>query len=323
MDTLSQILQAVHTRSPLIADVRMGADVSVGLPALGGLPFHYVVKGACRLHAGSQIMELAAGDFVMLARLPYYRLETGSGAHRIEILDFAERDNFLAGELRTGRNQLLMRDFGQAPAQTRIISAILMPGDRDGGPLARDLPVVTLLRGMTSLLEPWLIAAIDFMSAEVHASEPGLSAVAERLIEVIFIAVLRKWLLDGGHQQGWIRGLTDPAIARVLNAMHDDPGRRWTLRDLALASGRSRSGIARHFREVMGEPPFVYLTRWRMDLAATELARRRRSIADIGISLGYQGPQAFTRAFMAAFGETPAQYRRRCRAEATGSKVIP
>ena len=237
-------------------------------------------------------------------------------------MDFAERDNFLADELRTGRNQLLMRQVGDAPAQTRIISAILMPGGRDGGPLARDLPVVTLLRGVTSLLEPWLIAAIDFMSAEVRAFEPGLSAVAERLIEVIFIAVLRKWLLDGGHQQGWIRGLTDPAIARVLNAIHDDPGRRWTLRDLALASGRSRSAIAKHFHEVMGEPPFAYLTRWRMDLAASEVARGRRSVGDIGVSLGYRGPQAFTRAFVAAFGETPAQYRRRSRAGAAGSNSV-
>ena len=318
MDTLSQILQAVHTRSPLIADMRMGADVSVGLPALGGLPFHYVVKGACRLHAASQTVELAAGDFVMLARLPYYRLETGSGAHRIEILDFAERDNFLAGALRSGRNQLLMRDFGEAPAQTRIISAILMPGGRDGGPLARDLPVVTLLRGMTSLLEPWLIAAIDFMSAEVRESEPGLGAVAERLIEVIFIAVLRKWLLDADHQRGWIRGLTDPTIARVLNAIHDDPGRRWTLRDLAIAAGRSRSGLAKHFHDVMGEAPFAYLTRWRMDLAALEVATGRRSIGEIGTGLGYQGPQAFARAFLASFGESPAQYRRRRRAEAAG-----
>ncbi len=323
MDTLSQILQAVHARSPLIADVRLGADVSVGLPALGGLPFHYIVKGACRLRAGSENVALAAGDFVMLARLPYYRFETGSGAHRVEVMDFAERDNFLPDELRTGRNQLLMRQIGDAPVQTRIISAILMPGGRDGGPLTRDLPVVTLLRGMTALLEPWLIAAIDFMSAEVRAFEPGFSAIAERLVEVIFIAVLRKWLLDGGHQRGWIRGLTDPAIARVLNAIHDDPGRRWTLRELAVASGRSRSSIAKHFHEVMGEPPFVYLTRWRMDLAASELAHGRRSIGEISAGLGYQAPQAFTRAFLTAFGETPAQYRRRRRTEQSATPPPP
>lgn len=315
MDTLSQILQTIRTRSPLIADLSFGNNVSIGLPALGGLPFHYVVKGNCRLETGEDSVELAAGDFVMVARLPYYRFETGSGSQRVEIMDFAGTDEFLVDEMRTGRNQLLMREIGEGPAQARVISAILMPGGRDGGPLTRDLPVVTLLRAVESLLEPWLIAAIDFMSAEVRESEPGLSAVAERLVEVIFIAVLRKWLLDGGHERGWIRGLTDPTIARVLNAIHEDPGRRWTLRDLAVASGRSRSGLAEHFREVMGETAFAYITRWRMHLAASAIAHGRRPIAEIGESLGYRGSQAFGRAFFAAFGETPAQYRRRCRTE--------
>ncbi len=78
MDTLSQILQTIRTRSPLIADLSFGNNVSIGLPALGGLPFHYVVKGNCRLETGEDSVELAAGDFVMVARLPYYRFETAA-----------------------------------------------------------------------------------------------------------------------------------------------------------------------------------------------------------------------------------------------------
>ena len=312
MDPLSQMLQSIRARSPLIADLRLGAHVSVGVPALGGLPFHYVAKGACRLDAGGERMELQAGDFVMLARSPYYRFSTGSGARSIEVMDFAERDNFSVDDLRTGIDHLLMRNFGDGPVEARILSAIVVPGGREGGPLTRDLPRITLLREVKSLLEPWLVAAIDFMSSEVREPEPGLGAIAERLVELIFIAVLRKWLLDGEHERGWMRGLTDPTISRVLNAMHAEPGRRWSLRDLATVSGRSRSGLAEHFREVMDETPFAYLTRWRMHLAASAVARADRSTADIGADLGYQGPQAFARAFRTAFGETPAQYRRRC-----------
>ena len=316
MDTLSQILQAARVRSPLIADLRLGADVSVGLPALGGLPFHYIVKGACRLDTGSERVDLVAGDFVMLTRLPYYRLETGRGVRRLEIMEFAERDKFSLDELHTGRNQLLNREIGDAPMEVRVFSAILMPGDRSGSPLIRDLPIVTLLRDIKSLLEPWLVAAIDFMSAEVREIEPGLSVIAERLIEVIFLAVLRMWLLDRGHERGWMRGLTDPTVARVLNAMHAEPERHWTLHDLATVAGRSRSGLAKHFREIMDETPFVYLMRWRMYLAASEVARGSRSITEIGASVGYAGSLAFARAFVATFGETPAHYRRRSRKEA-------
>ncbi len=310
MDTLSQILQATRARSPLIADLRLGADVSVGIPLLDGLPLHYVVDGSCRLETGSESMELTAGDFVMLSRIPHYRFETGSGARSVDVMDFAEEDNFSLDDWRTGVDRLLARSFGEEPVRARILSAIVMPGDREGSPLTRDLPRIAQLRNVKSLLEPWLVAAIEFMSTEVREPEPGLSAIVERLIELVFIAVLRKWLLDSEHERGWMRGLTDPTISRVLNAVHADPGRRWALRDLAIVSGRSRSGLAIHFREVMGETPFAYITRWRMHLAAAAVARGGRSTADIGFSLGYQAPQAFARAFLAAFGETPAQYKR-------------
>ncbi len=318
MDTLSQILQSTRTRSPLIADLRLGVDVSVGIPFLDGLPFHYLVDGACRLETGSESLDLNAGDFVMLSRVPRYRFETGSGARSVDVMDFAEQDNFSLDHWRSGVDRLLGRSFGEGPVEARILSAIVLPGGRDGGPLTRDLPSVTLLRDVKSLLEPWLVAAIDFMSTEVREPEPGLSAVVERLIELVFIAVLRKWLLDGDHRSGWMRGLTDPAISRVLNAVHADPGRRWTLRDLATVSGRSRSSLAIHFREVMGETPFAYITRWRMHLAATAIARGGRSTADIGASLGYQAPQTFARAYFATYGETPAQYRRALKRDGGG-----
>ncbi len=318
MDTLSRILQPIRARSPLIADLRLAADVSIGIPALGGLPFHYVVNGACHLDTGSEHLELKTGDFVMLAKLPHYRFETGNGSRTIEVMDFAERDNFSVEQLRTGMDHLLMRNFGEGPVEARILSVIVMPGGRENAPLTRDLPRVTLLRNVKSLLEPWLIAAIDFMSTDARKAEPGFNAIAERLVELIFIAALRKWLLEGEHEPGWMRGLTDPTISRVMNAMHAEPGRQWTLRELAALSGRSRSGLAKHFKQVMDETPFAYLTRWRMHLAAAAIAGGD-STAKTGVRLGYQGAQTFARMFVATFGETPAQYRKHHRSD--GSKA--
>jgi AraC-like DNA-binding protein len=319
MDTVSQMLQATRARSLLIADMRLGGNLSIGVPAFGGIPFHYVAQGDCRLETGMESVVLRAGDFVMLTRLPYYRIQTGSGSKRVEVMDFAERDGFSIDDLRTGLDHLLIRDIGDPPMQVRMFSAIIMPCDGPAaGALTRELPTVMILRDMKSLLEPWLAAAIAFMSADGHDSEPGLSVMAERLIELIFVSVLRKWLLHAGHERGWMRGLTDPAISRVLNAMHTQPGRRWTLSDLSVVAGRSRSGIAKHFRDVMHETPFTYLTRWRMRLAAKALAGGDRSSADIGANLGYQSALTFSRAFHSTFGVTPAQYRRRHVAASVG-----
>ena len=312
MDTLSLMLRATRARSPLIADLRLGPDLSVGVPSLGGMPLHYVASGACRLETERQSLELNEGDFVMLARTPHYRFRTGEGATRIEVMDFAARDRFSPDYMRTGTDHLLTRDIGEPPMQARILSAIVMPGEGpEAGPLTRDLPDVMLLRDTRPLLEPWLRAAVDVMSNDVRVLEPGSSAIAERLIELIFVAALRRWLLDARPERGWMRGVTDAAISRVLNAVHAQPGRRWTLGGLAVIAGRSRSGLAAHFRDVMGETPFGYITRWRMHLAAAAVAAGDRSTAEIAASLGYDSSQAFSRAFAATFGTTPAHYRRR------------
>ncbi len=207
-------------------------------------------------------------------------------------------------------DRLVTTAIGGTAQQVRVLSALLVPGGRDGGPLIRGLPEVVLIRDVKALLEPWLVAALDFMSAEGGEFEPGRTAIAERLAEVIFIAALRQWILEGDHGPGWMKGLSDPVVSRALNAMHVEPGRRWTLRDLALAAGQSRSGFADRFRDVMDETPFSYLTRWRMHLAADAIALADRSIEEISGSLGYAGARSFARAFTAAFGETPARFRR-------------
>ena len=319
MDTLSTVLRATRMRSPLIADLGLGNNLSIGLPALGGLPFHYVLSGSCKLVTPNQSVGLKAGDLVMLAHIPYYRFETGSGSQRTEVMQFAERDNFLAEDLRTGRNHLLKRKFGKLPVKTRLFSAIVYTGDYGENPLFRDLPRITLLRRMTvnAQLESWVVAAIEFISRDVRSSsEPGLSVLLERLIEVVIIALLRKWMMEADHPPGWMRGLTDVTVRRALDAMHAAPGRRWTLDDIAVAAGRSRSGFAKHFRVVMDETPFGYLTRWRMHLACGELALGQHSIGDIALRLGYGSSLAFRRSFAATVGESPAYYRKRCRSDA-------
>ena len=315
MDLLTHVLESTRARSPLIADVRLGDDVSLGLPHLDGIPFHYVVDGHCRLVVQARHIELNAGDFVMLPRWPDYRMETGTGRQRAEVQDFMDRQGVPPDYMRIGLERPLFEVVGGASSAVRLLSAIVALAGPETEPLTRDLPEVTLLRNAKTQLKPWLVAATDFITAEGSAPEPGFGAVAGRLIELIFVTALRRWLLQSDYKKGWMRGLTDPSISRALDALHAEPARSWTLRDLAAAAGRSRSGFAEHFHAVMEETPFAYLARWRMHLASTLINQDRRSIADVGASLGYRSSHAFARAFLARFGETPTQYRRRSQAK--------
>jgi AraC-like DNA-binding protein len=62
-----------------------------------------------------------------------------------------------------------------------------------------------------------------------------------------------------------------------MAALHAEPGRKWTVAELASAATVSRSVLDRRFREVLGRSPTKYLTEWRMHLADDLL----RSVGDL------------------------------------------
>lgn len=63
------------------------------------------------------------------------------------------------------------------------------------------------------------------------------------------------------------------------------------------------------FKGVYGMPPYAYLRAYRMERAAEALVEGDRSVAEIGMEVGYDSPSKFTAAFKAVMGETPTRYR--------------
>lgn len=102
----------------------------------------------------------------------------------------------------------------------------------------------------------------------------------------------------------------DTNVARALDHLHDRPAHAWTLRELARESGVSRSVLAERFHRHVGVPPMLYLTRWRMLLAATLLASTSLKMAVIAEQVGYASETAFSRAYKRWAGVAPAEWRR-------------
>jgi AraC-like DNA-binding protein len=99
----------------------------------------------------------------------------------------------------------------------------------------------------------------------------------------------------------------------AITFMHDNPGHRWTLQELAERVGMSRSIFALRFKETVGETPMEYLTRWRMLLAGDRLMTPGNSVSDIALTLGYESESAFGKAFKRVMGCSPRQYGYRSR----------
>jgi transcriptional regulator GlxA family with amidase domain len=142
----------------------------------------------------------------------------------------------------------------------------------------------------------------------------GASAERARLAELVVIESLSRfvyWMPVGG--KGWLAGLNDRFVGRALALVHGRPSEPWTVERLGRQVGLSRSALADRFSEVMGEPIFTFLTRWRLQLAAEFLLTTPRRIESIAHEAGYESPAAFSAAFKRTFGKPPSVWRRRRR----------
>jgi hypothetical protein len=97
-------------------------------------------------------------------------------------------------------------------------------------PLARALPEVVLIRLQDM---PTLDMALKVLFREATEKHCGRQAVLDRLIEVVFIQVLRDLMDQQRLKVGLLAGLADPRLAKAINAMHAEPARAWSLEALA------------------------------------------------------------------------------------------
>jgi AraC-like DNA-binding protein len=161
--------------------------------------------------------------------------------------------------------------------------------------------------GETFLMRHMLAA----MSREALNPRPGGTTVMLRLADILVIHAIRWWIDAGaGDRSGWLGALRDPQIGRALVQIHRQPERDWTVARLADSVHMSRSVFSDRFTALVGAPPLLYLTRWRMHLAARWLREDRTSLGDVASRLGYESEPSFSRAFKRHIGVAPGAVRR-------------
>jgi AraC-like DNA-binding protein len=148
---------------------------------------------------------------------------------------------------------------------------------------------------------------------------PGSSIASAQLAQLLFTQILRAHLASSGTlPPGWLRAIGDERLIRALRLIHDEPGRRWRLSDLAKAAGMSRTRFVVHFSAIAGVAPLTYLAEWRMRLAQQRLREDDVTVAELAASLGYASESAFSNAFKRIIGLAPRKYR-----DATHAAVAP
>jgi AraC family transcriptional regulator len=99
-------------------------------------------------------------------------------------------------------------------------------------------------------------------------------------------------------------------LNRVVEAISDDPCRRWTLGELAELAGRHPVHVAQAFRAKTGISLGSFQRLRRLVSLSLALRRRRGALAGLACEFGYSDQSHMNAEFRAAFGITPGRYRR-------------
>ncbi|GGX09068.1 AraC family transcriptional regulator [Pigmentiphaga litoralis] len=203
----------------------------------------------------------------------------------------------------------LVFETGSGEPRIELFSAHLWLSAYGRDTVMRLLPPLIHVADAASPSVGPLAAMMQTLVDETLAQQPGWKLSAARMADLLLVHVLRAHLARTGMQHaGWLRGLTDPSIARALMAIHRAPDQPWTLDSLAREAGMSRTRFAARFRERVDVSPVQYLATHRLTLAADRLAQGGQRVSEVARQLGFTSDKVFARAFTRWAGVTPGAY---------------
>jgi AraC-like DNA-binding protein len=283
--------------------------------------FHAVVEGTCwgalvdeppvRLSEHGVIL-FPQGDPHIMSSAPGMRPQRPDREFY-----FSPRPPQLPHAVRLGSPEVTMPSLDRARGGVTVVCGFLGLDVRPFNPLLAALPRVLHVSGETLGTDSWVASLLRAAVVESDRKGPGGEAALERMSEMLFVEVLRRYVDALPEEQtGWLAGMRDPSIGRVLALLHEKPDTPWTLERLADDAAMSRSTLHERFVHFIGQPPMHYLTQWRMQAASRLLRDTEAKVVEVALGVGYESEAAFSRAFKRVVGVAPGAWRAGRRASA-------
>jgi AraC-like DNA-binding protein len=338
MDVLSDVLRVVRLSSAVFFVAEFSSPWAIESPPSRNLAnvimprtecftiFHVLAEGTCWVKVkGESPLQMVAGDVLVVPRGDEHFMGSDlslkpkpmkelipkipwPGMPALSDDGGGEVARFVCGYLHC--DQKFNPLFGTLPK-------LLCVRSREGGVVVE--PIGMEMRSAEAAMPfhsgMWLNTTLYYLIKEAQSGKAANQSLLTRLTELMFVEVLRHYMQElAPDQKGWLAGLNDPHVSRALTMLHKEPARAWTVKELARDAGVSRSALANHFTDLIGESPMRYLAAWRMHLARQMLSEGNGSLAEVAERVGYESEYAFNRAFKRQVGEPPALWRKKASA---------
>lgn len=299
-DLLTDVMEQVRLEATVYFVLESNTPCAISIARPGRSPFYAITAGRCNLVLGRKTYELSEGDFVLLPSGAPHVMRGSKDAPAISLDDWMQQHpKSESGFIRIDGDGPLLRITGGFFSFTALKS----------NPMFDVLPPIIHLRRDDPYVQEWLEPTLRFIHAEIANRHQGSQTVLRRLADVLFIQAVRAYAAQHECVTSWLRGLNDARVGKALTLLHDRYVEPWTLDLLAQEVGTSRTALAVRFKELVGEAPMAYLTRWRITRAANRIRSERISLSRLAESVGYSSDAVFSKAFRRITGQSPGRYR--------------
>jgi AraC-like DNA-binding protein len=291
-DLLSALLRTVRLRGEQIFFCAEEEPFAISFDHAGGT-IHILNQGSLDLEVDGHLVghHYEQGDVVLLPAGAAHVLRSGEPSPPRRVTEARANESVLPGP------------------GVRWFSGTFSFEDSRGGRLLHALPSVIDLPGAQNQSLEWLDVSTRMLMKEKLSPSEGSAEMISRILDLLFIQVLRAWSARPDATAGWLTGAMDPVIGEAITAIHSSPGRQWSVKQLAERCNLSRSAFSDRFARTVGETPVAYLAQVRLDNAADLLHNTTVAVAAIASEVGYDSEAAFSRAFSKRFGMPPSRWR--------------
>lgn len=312
-DVFSDTLQTMRISGSLLLTEEYVAPWAVTVPSADSLAkqlnigpgsriaaFHLVERGYLEITLeDGERMVAQAGELVICFAGASHRLSQGASS---SIMAFTE--------LFAGADNRFKPSEANRPIATSLLCGGFVMHDTTLNPLFAALPPLLKVSLMQADGNASLPAITQLLLQEVQQGSMGSQYTIARYLELLCAEALRQYVKVLPKQSaGWLTAIRDPIVGRAIAMIHQAPGKAWSVNALAQQVALSQSRFAARFVATLGEPPMVYVTKWRMYLASRLLEAGNKSVEQISAEVGYESAAAFSRAFKRYMCVTPAQWQ--------------